>query len=292
MQPAKKLVSSALYHAVLLTKVTNSKSAVGKERDISRILYVTNQAADSLNVYTISEGSVFTAIGYSIVNIKGGIYLIAKPLFSNQEKPDSVKITFNDRDQSVMVNNTDRYQLYPAYYTSLKKQALAKHPVTAILSLLVDNIGEYPIEDALPLLLFQAEQQTTKHILQAKVVTKRSQADDVTDTWNCTYQYNKEGKLTLVKAASGGETYFSKKVTYAGSSASLIKWYKNIEDRQITNRSIRYQSNKKQILHWTDSVTETGKNLETTLISTLTRKDISKVNKMNASQAEILSLIK
>lgn len=287
-QPAETI--GGPYTATLITKATNSKSAEGSERTTIRIVYTCNRTGDSVNVYPVDQGAVSAPKGYSI-GTNGGFYLISRPIYST-DAADSIRIGFSEADHTILINKTDRYQLYTAYYTWFKQQVQTKHSVMAVLRLLEDNIGEYPIADALPLLLYVPQGGIDKHIMQGKVITKRSQSDEVTDTWNCTYRYNKAGKLDMVKAASGNETRFSKKIMYKGANVASINLYKNIESRHVTDGIITYNAGKKQVIKYTQDTEQTGKNLETTLVTTFTKRDLANVKKLNISQAEVLSLVK
>jgi hypothetical protein len=278
------------YTATLITKVTNSKSAEGSERTIIRIVYTCNKMGDSVNIYPVDQGAVSAPKGYSI-GTNGGFYLISRPIYST-DAADSIRIGFSEADHTILINKTDRYQLHPAYYTWFKQQVQTKHSVMAVLRLLEDNIGDYSIEDALPLLLYTPQAGVDKHILQGMIITKRSQSDEVTDTWKCTYHYNKTGKLDMVKAASGKETRFSKKIIYTGGIVAGIKLYRNIESRQVNNAVITYNAGKKQVIKYTEDTEETGKNLETTLVTTFTKRELANIKKLNISQAEVLSLVK
>jgi Zn/Cd-binding protein ZinT len=290
-KPPVKTIAGGPYNGVLITEITNRKSSQGNEHSIGRMLYASNQTGDSLAVYTISEGAVSTAVSYSIVAAKNGLYFIARPIYSDQEATDSVRIGFSDADHSVQISKNDHYLLYPAFYSWFKQQVQAKHSVMAVLNLLQDKIGDYPTADTFPLLLFTPQPQTGKSIQQAKVVTTRSQAD-MTDTWTCTYHYNKTGRLDSLRAAADKEIRFYKKINYAGNNASTTKTYSNVEDRQITDQTITFPIDNNSPLKVTERVFEPGKNLHTTLSTTFTKRNLGPVKSINMPQAEVLKLIK
>ena len=172
---------------------------------------------------------------------------------------DTLRLDFNDASLVLGVNE-DRYQLYPEYYRQLKQKVMIKHSVMAILMLLEDGIGDCQIEEALPLMLFTP--QIAKHVQSATITTQRTQAD-MKDIWHCVYHYNGNGKLDSVSAASDEETRFSKKIVYKRGKISSIKTFRNIEDRQVSSRTISYAD--PSTLRWKEVVEETGKNRETEL---------------------------
>ncbi|RZM05750.1 MAG: hypothetical protein EOO88_54440 [Pedobacter sp.] len=181
---------------------------------------------------------------------------------------DTLHISFSDDKQQVSVNR-DVYRLYPAFYTRFKQAILLKHDVMAILNLLGDNIGDYPIEAALPLLLFSPQME--RKIQSARITTQRSQAD-VSDTWDCVYGYNKSGNLVSVSANSSEELRFSKKMRYQGNRIVSLSTYRSIETRKITDRTITYFGT--AMLKWHDEVVETGKNRESEQHITLTKSSL------------------
>lgn len=279
------------HHAVLITKTVVSKSPNAYERSVSKILYTSTSSGDEYFAYSIADGSVSEAISYKMVNTKNGVFFIAKRLFSNQDETDSLQITFDDRKHMVLVGKTDQYVLFPANYSTFKQQVNHQHQVLSLLKLLEDNIGNYPIENLLPLIMVSKPDKLSKQIQQAKIITPRSQSDEITDTWTCIYNYNQAGKIVSVKASSGQEVRFYKTVTY-NTGGIAIKVHQNIEDRQITDRKMTFNPQQTGVIKWTDQVLETGKNVQTDLVTTLMRRDIQAVKKADMSQAEVLKLVK
>jgi hypothetical protein len=222
--------------------------------------------------------------------VNNALYFIAKPVIAGQEPGDSLKIIFNDADHSVLIKN-DRYMLYPEFYSAFKQKVGEKHSVVAVLNLLADQIGDYPVSDAVPLLFYQSKTSSGKSVEKATITTSRSQATDVTDTWNGAYHYT-NGKLDEVKVSHDKETHFSKKVTYAGAAISAIKYYRNVEDRQVTNGTVIYSAGKISEVKLTEKVFEPGKDRQTTISTTFSKRGISSLKAMIMTQAEALALVK
>ncbi|MET3980961.1 hypothetical protein ABIB62_004097 [Mucilaginibacter sp. UYP25] len=150
-------------------------------------------------------------------------------------------------------------------------------------------MGDYPIEDALPLIGYTP--QVSQQIQHARRVTQRSQADR-NDKWECAYRYNKNKKLLSVSAADGKMIRFRKQVSYKGGRISYIRSYLNIEDRQITDKITSFTSNDRLLLKWQEHVLETGKNREIDLATTFVRHELGMLRKLDLSPAEILNLFK
>lgn len=279
------------HRAVLITKTIVSKSPNANERSISKILYTTTPSGDEYFTYSIADGSVSEATSYKLADTKNGLFFISKRLFSNQGETDILHIAFDDRKYMVLLGKTDQYILFPANYSTFKQQVKQKHQILSLLKLLEDNIGNYPIESMLPLIMVSKQDRFGKQIQQAKITTPRSQSDEITDTWTCIYNYNKAGKIISVKASSGQEVRFDKTVSYHAGIVT-VKVHQNIEDRQITDRTMNFDPQKTESLKFTDQVSETGKNVQTGLVTTLMKKDIQGVKKANMSQAEVLNLVK
>jgi hypothetical protein len=217
--------------------------------ETSKLSYLLNSAGDSLslNKSTFFRLSIKSADAYLISNT------------------DTLKLSFNDTSKQVNVG-LDSYFLYPNFYEQFKQRVMRRHSVMAVLELLEDNIGDYFIEPALPLILFK--HATSKRIRKAKITTRRSQAD-LTDLWEVSYHYNLNGRLEKVIAASSEETRFSKKLSYKGNSLISIKTHLNIETRQITDKTITYPG--ASIIKWHEHVLRTGLNVQTEYKVTLTR---------------------
>ncbi|MGY4537846.1 hypothetical protein ACVW0P_002265 [Mucilaginibacter sp. UYNi724] len=200
-----------------------------------------------------------------------------------------MQINFKDAEHAVMINQHDRYILYPGYYKTFKQEITSNHSVMALLNLLGDAIGDYPIADALPLVGYTP--QVNQYVKRATIVTQRSQAD-MTDTWKCTYRYNKKGKLTAASAADGKLIRFSKKITYRGDAAAAMQCYLNIEDRQVTDKTVSYYRNNRNLIKWQEHVLVTGKNRESDTSTSFTWNDLGMFRNMNPTEAEILNLFK
>ncbi|RWY46069.1 hypothetical protein [Mucilaginibacter gilvus] len=231
------------YYGVALTRITTD----GSTRDTSKLLYCRNISGSLLSVYTVSEGIVSMGTAYHISARKYGLYLYVAPIFSGQVKPDSLRIDFNDLEHTVLINTKDRYVLYPAYYALLKQEVSLKHSVMSLLGLLAYAMGDYPFEDALPLIRYTPH--VSQQIQHARIVTQRSQADR-NDSWECAYRYNKNNKLLSVSAADGKLIRFRKQVSYKGGRISYIRSYLNIEYRQITDWITSFTYNDCLLLKW------------------------------------------
>ncbi|MFD2145442.1 hypothetical protein [Mucilaginibacter antarcticus] len=269
------------YYGMVITKVTND----GSSGDTSKLLYCRNKSGSLLSVYTVRGRIVAVGTAYSIKAGKDGLYFYSRPKLSTPLTTDSLRIDFKDTEHIILINKHDSYSLYPAYYTRFKQEVASNHSVIALLGLLEDGIGDYPIEDALPLIGYTP--QLDQHIQQAKVMTQRSQSDLI-DTWICTYRYNKSHKLTAISAVDGELSRFTKKIIYNGAKASSIQLYLNIEDRQVTDRTISYDRKDRLSLKWKERVLETGKNRETGLSTSFYWHDLGMFLKIDPSPAEIL----
>ena len=276
---------AASYSATLLTEVYKNGF-----RNTRRMLYVSNRAGDSLAVYTITGAVLDEGIVYHLAVANDAVSLIARAVNENVAA-DSLTIRFDDTTHGVFINK-DSYILYPAYFSEFKQAVLVKHSVMAVFGLLQDKLGDYPIQNVLPLLLFSPKMGTAKGIQQARVVTARSQSDEVTDTWDCVYHYNKNGKLSNVNASADQVVYFTKSIRYSGTSVSTIKYYRNIESRQVTDGLITYIPGNAAVLKCREEVLQTGKNRETSLQFTLSKKALGPVKSMVMSRTEVLRLIK
>jgi hypothetical protein len=202
---------------------------------------------------------------------------------------DSLRVNFQDQTHTIIINTVDRYTLFPAFYARLKLEVQVKHSIMASLNLLSDNLGDYSIADALPLVNFRPH--LAQQIQQARIITQRSQAD-MKDTWTCRYFYNKENKLNSVNASSPEEVRFHKKVRYNKNETLTINTYNNIESRQTTNRAINYGRGSRSPVKWRERYDETGKDQETISSATLTWHDLGMLRYISPSNAEVLKLLK
>ena len=206
----------------------------------SHITFSTSKKGDSL---IISNGTIFRLT----IQQKTALLITGT---------DTLKIAFKDQGAKVIVG-IDTYLLYPKFYTQFKQAVLVNKSVMSILYLLEDQIGDYPLQPVIPLILFSP--QTEKRIRSATVITRRSQAD-MSDTWTCTYRYNNSEKLVSVSAENSEELRFSKKISYNNAGISTIITYLSLETRQITDRIISYPAN--NTLNYHQKTLETGKNRE------------------------------
>jgi hypothetical protein len=273
------------YYGMVITKVTND----GSSRDTTKLLYCRTISGSLLSVYTIEGERVSAGTAYSIGAAKNGFYFYTRTKRAGELTVDSLQINFKDAEHAVLINQHDRYILYPGYYNIFKQEITSKHSVMALLNLLGDAIGDYPIADALPLIAYTP--QVDQYVKRAAIVTQRSQAN-MADTWNCTYRYSKKGKLITVSAADGELIRFSKKITYRGNAAAAMLCYLNIEDRQVTDKTVRYYSNNRNLIKWQEHVLETGKNRESDISTSFTWHDLGMFRNINLSEAEILNLFK
>ncbi|MFF5383109.1 hypothetical protein [Pedobacter suwonensis] len=279
------------YDGTLLTRVTEVKSEQSNERDTTKILYLQNSSKDSLFVYKIAEGVISEATAYILTGNSKGLYLTATPIFGDAETLNKLQIKFSDTEHVVLINQQDKYLLYPKFYASAKQEINTKHAVIGLFDLLEDYLEDYSILDIYPILLSENKARWSKIIQHAKIITQRSQSD-LKDTWDSRYQYNSQGKLLSVEATSAEEIHFSKKMSYINPSTIKMDIYRNTEDRQILSRKVIYNPLKNNRLNITDQVEETGQNKETILITNIHKKNIGKVKSLYLSQLEIKKLIK
>ncbi|MGM9476729.1 hypothetical protein ACS5PU_09870 [Pedobacter sp. GSP4] len=283
--------ASNIYNGILLTRYVASKSTQEKERDTSKILYIHSTLGDSLFVYKVADGVMSEATAYSLTETNKGLNLHVKSVLSNSDVNEGLQIIFQDSDHSLLINQTDHYVLYPNFYASLKQQVKVKHSILSLFDFLDDYLEDYAIIDVYPLLLSSNQGRWGKNIQHSKITTLRSQSE-VKDTWDFKYQYNSSGKIESIKAASADEVHFSKKISYLNPAAIEMTTYRNNEDRQITSRKAIYSPTKSIQLKWNDNVEETGKNLETEISITITKKNLGKVKSIRMTQAEVLKLVK
>ncbi|WP_162618675.1 hypothetical protein [Pedobacter yulinensis] len=273
----------------MISKVTTVQQDGVSTRDTSQFIYVRNQRGDSLNVYLVAKGALSEATGYTLQTGGNTAVLRARALNTNSELADSLTMDFNDKDYSIRINRRDLYLLYPEYYKQVRQQIYTDQSVMGVFGLLEDNIGDYPVDLVHPLLL-TTRARLDKRLRSASIVTPRSQSDDIKDTWNCVYDYGKDGKLLSVKAASGDDVRFRKQLSYPAGGAIAMKVYRNIEDRQITERKMTLQPASAERVKWQDHIVETGKNRETELSAILYKNPAQPVASMNLAQAELLKL--
>jgi hypothetical protein len=271
------------FYGKLLTRI----SIIGKSADTTRQIFCRNIADDKLSVFTIFDGVVSSATAYRLSGSNNELYLYSRSI--DQQTTDSLKIDFIDSVYTVIINKHDRYVLYPNVYALLKNDVHKKHKITAIMRLLNDALGDYPIADALPLFAFQPD--FSKQIRHATIVTKRSQSD-LTDTWSCTYKYNRHALLYQIIAEAGKDIRYTKNVHYSTPNVTQVHTYLNRESRQIVNQSISYFPSKQTRINWQDDIYEPGKDRETKTSVTQIAEDLNQLQSMEPSFAEILSLLK
>jgi len=274
---------------ILLTRFTEVKSEEGKEKDTSKILYVQNSLKDSLFVYKIADGILSEATAYSLSGDSKGLYLHAKSILNGGGSIEPLKITFSDAKRTVLVNQ-DEYKLFPEFYAKIKQQVGIKHSIISLFNLLEDYLEDYSINDIYQVLLSDSRERWGKGIQQSKITTQRSQSD-LKDTWNYRYQYNRSGKLELVKGTSAEETHFSKKMSYLNPGLIEMNIYRNTEDRQVISRKVTYNPLKLNLLKLTEHIEITGKDTEVITTTTISRKIIGKPMSLQMSQEEVIKLV-
>ncbi|NMN38502.1 hypothetical protein [Pedobacter sp. SG918] len=285
-QPQKP---AAICNGILLTRLTEVKSEGEEEKDTSKILYVQNSLKDSLFVYKIADGILSEATAYSLSGDSKGLYLHAKSILNGERSIEPLKITFSDSKHTLLVNQ-DEYRLFPEFYAKVKQQVGMKHSILGLFNLLEDYLEDYSIRDIYMPLLSNNNEQWGKSILESKIITKRSQSD-LKDIWSYKYQYNRSGKLELVKGTSADEIHFSKKMSYLNPRLIEMSIYRNTEDRQIISRKASYNPLKLNLLKLTDHVEITGKDTAVIITTTISRKIIGKLKSLRMSQAEIIRLV-
>lgn len=274
---------------ILLTRFTEVKSEGGKEKDTSKILYVQNSLKDSLFVYKIADGILSEATAYSLSGDSKGLYLHAKSILNGGGSIEPLKITFSDAKRTVLVNQNE-YKLFPEFYAKVKQQVGIKHSIISLFNLLEDYLEDYSINDIYQVLLSDSQERWGKGIQQSKITTQRSQSD-LKDTWNYRYQYNRSGRLELVKGTSAEEIHFSKKMSYLNPGLIEMNIYRNTEDRQIISRKVTYNPSKLNLLKLTEHIEITGKDTEVITTTTISRKIIGKLMSLQMSQKEVIKLV-
>ena len=274
---------------ILLTRLTALKSPDGNEKDTSKILYAYNDSKDSLFVYKIAAGLLSEATAYSLTANGNSLYLRGKSILNGAESIEPLKITFSDTKHTLLVNQ-DEYWLYPEFYAKVKQQVGVLHSVISLFNLLEDYLEDYSISDIYQVLLSDRHERSGKSIQKSRIITQRSQSD-LKDTWNYKYQYNRSGKLELVKGISAEETHFSKRMNYLNPRLIKMNIYRNTEDRQIISRKVCYNPLKLNLLKQADHIEITGKNTETLINTAISRKIIIKLRSMQMSQEEVIRLL-
>ena len=272
-------------YGIVITKI--QLGATG--RDTSRYLYVRNQGDDRLTVYTIAGGVVSEGTAYRLGAAGSGLWLYSRPVLSDGATTDSIRVDFQDKTTTVIINEQDRYQLFPGAYARFKEETAGKYSIMALLNLLSDGLGDYPISATLPLVNYRPV--VAKQIKQAIIKTQRSQADMI-DTWTCRYFYNRSQKLDSIVARSAEEIRFTKKIHYLRDRSLRVDTYLNIESRQTTNRSILYDHNERAPVKWRESYLKTGKNRETSYSIKLTWNDLGMLRNQEPTNAEIIKMLK
>jgi len=176
-EPAK------INNAVLLTRTEKSTSALSSQTHSSKILYTSSLSGDEYFAYISTSGTISDAIGYRFATTRKGLFFVVESLFSSQYEVDSLRIFFNDAEHMVRIGITDEYILYPSSYKTFKEEVDAKHKILSLISLLEDNIGDYPITALLPLVMSSGQKKINLKIKNAQISTLRSQAEDFWDRW-------------------------------------------------------------------------------------------------------------
>lgn len=264
---------------MLITQITG--------HDTTRYLYTCNIAGGQLCVYKVEDGAVATATNYRLGIAPNGLYLYSKSLLPGQLTPDTMHIGFRDAQQTVVINRHDSYHLFPAYYVKFKSAVYARHSITTLLHLLADAIGDYPLQDLLPLAAFTPA--SGPGVMDAQISTTRSQAN-MQDTWAVHYHYIKT-QLRDLQAANGGEIRYTKTVIDK-PNGTLVRTFRNIENRQVTHAILRYKNALPNQIQLQEQVEEIGKNRETNQSTTLTRHTFRWAGKSTLSPADVLHILK
>ena len=272
-------------YGMVITKIQQGSTG----SDTSRYLYVRNKGDDRLTVYTIAGGVVSERTAYRLGAAGSSLWLYSRPLLTDEPTTDSTRIDLQDKTNTVIINKQDRYQLFPDSYARFKEETTRKHSIMALLNLLSDCLGDYPILATLPLVNYRPV--VAKQIKQAIIKTQRSQADMI-DSWTCQYFYNRSQKLDSVVARSVEEIRFTKKVLYHNGGLIRINTYLNIESRQTTDRSAFYGPTDHAPVKWRELYLETSKNRETSSNITLTWNDLGMLRNHEPTNAEIMKMLK
>ncbi|QXV63705.1 hypothetical protein INP83_11345 [Mucilaginibacter sp. 21P] len=272
-----KAQNDAGYIATMITRTA--------DKDTTRILYCQKRTGERIYVYKIESGMVSSATEFKANPTALGLTLLINPLTSGQLSKDSLLLSFDDKTNSLIVNRSDRYALFPDIYPTVKAQLVQRHQIMRLLQLLSDGIGDYPLGDMIPLLLFAPS--NTEHIRSAQIVTRRSQAA-VTDHWNVTYSYRNH-RLITVRAASEEGIRFTKKTSYNGRRVTVCN-YRNIESRQTVNQTVYYIGDRPDRVRLKEDVYETGKDRETRAEITLIRQELGQIAQAKMTPAEVLRL--
>ncbi len=269
--------NNAGYTATVISRIVDN--------DTTRMLYCQKNTGEQIRVYRVESGLVSAATEYTLAKTRDGFILRVEPLTGGQLNKDSLLISF-DKDHTLIINHHDRYVLFPAFYQIIKSQLVQQHQLMPLLYLLCDAIGDYPLEQVMPLLLFK--QSTTEHILSARIVTRRSQAD-MTDNWNVKYRYSNH-RLTAISAVNKEETRFTKTINYKGKRC-LVNTYRNIESRQTVNQTIVLNGDDPNRIRLNETVYESGKDRETNSKITFVKLDLGKIAHAEMTTAVVVRLI-
>ena len=272
-----KAQNNAVYSASLVSCISNKES--------SQILYCQKTTGERLRVYTIRNKQIATATDYSLQSTSKELQLISEPLQAGQLTSDTLHITFDDNVHTIIINQKDRYRLFPEYYARIKADLQHQHQLIPILQLLSDAIGDYPLEEVTPLLVFKSS--ANENVQSAQIVTQRSQAD-MTDSWEVKYRYNNH-RLIAVNASNKEETRFTKKITYS-AKGKTVNTYRNIESRQTVNQTIVFNSKRTNRISLKENVYETGKDRESNSEITLIKREIGQIPYAGMTPAEVLRI--
>lgn len=275
--------STTAFSGSLLTQISRSRSST----DTARLLFCQSDAGDRLSVYTVAQGVVSSGTTYRLTGSGDDLYLYVRSI--DQQHTDSLHLAFNDTSFTMTINKQDRYLLFPNAYTRLKNNVQHKHQLTALIRLLNDAIGDYPIADALPLVRMQP--QVSKQIRLANIITKRSQSD-LTDNWVCNYIYGGTGLLNQVKVSVGNDIRYIKKVQYVSQKPVAVSTYLNLEYRQITEQKIRFFPGRPHLIRWQEDTYEPGKDRRTQTSVTLTKRDLGRLPGAEPSFDDVIRILR
>ncbi|WP_295769343.1 hypothetical protein [uncultured Mucilaginibacter sp.] len=255
-------------------------------RDTAILLICQSNARDKLSVYTIAQEVVTSGTVYQLTGDGNNFTLHIRSI--EQQQVDSLNLTFNDAIFKLTVNLTDRYFLFPDTYKRLKAM-VGKHQLTALLNVLSDNIGNYPISDVLTFIRIRP--QVSRHIRRAFITTKRNQSD-LTDDWVCNYVYDRNGYLKQLKVSSGNVIRYAKSVKSVLQNAVAMSTYLNIEDRQITEQKITYFPSRPPSVKWQENVYEPGKDRTTKALISVSSKYLGSLQGVELPVDEVLRILK
>jgi hypothetical protein len=274
--------TNAVFIGSLLTQVSKSTSGT----DTTRLLICRSKSGNKLSVYTVAQGVVSSATAYKLSGTGNNFILHIRSI--DQQHEDSMHFMFDDAALMITVDRTDRYILFRDAYKNLKAM-IQKRQLTALLNLLNDNMGDYPIKDVLTFI--RMHPQVSKQIRLAYITTRRSQSE-LTDHWVGTFAYDRFNHLKQLKVSSGNVIRYTRLVNSVSQNAVAVSTYLNIEDRQITEQKITYSPAILPSFKWQESVYEPAKDRTTEALISVSAKDLGSLPGAELSINEVLRILK